>query len=133
MASKLVELINGWIVERGSAVVQEKHIAFLRDQIVALENQVAALQEENAQLKHKAESETEKNLTNSAANEFVEHRGLLFKRKPEGGYHLAAYCPSCRISLASGRPHFPLQCSKCKFMSDVRGNAIQIVISELPR
>ena len=35
-----IELVNSWIVERGSAVVMEKHIAFIRDQLITLENKV---------------------------------------------------------------------------------------------
>ena len=61
----LTDLFNKWIVERGSAVVHEKHLALFRDQLVAadkkilvLESEVATLTSENNELKATVEQLT---------------------------------------------------------------------------
>lgn len=57
----LLDLFNQWIVEHGSAVVQEKHLALFRDQLVALEKKALVLESENAILKATVEQLTENN------------------------------------------------------------------------
>ncbi len=52
----LLELFNQWIIERGSAVVQEKHIALFRDQLVEADKINLALESENSILKNKVET-----------------------------------------------------------------------------
>lgn len=42
----LTELFNEWIVERGSAKVQEKHIALFRDQLTMADKRIAKLESE---------------------------------------------------------------------------------------
>lgn len=49
----LVDYFNKWIVEHGSAVVQEKQIVFLRDQLSAADKKNAELESENGILKVK--------------------------------------------------------------------------------
>ncbi len=48
----LIELFNQWIVERGSAVVQEKHLALFRDQLATADAKTAKLESENSILQH---------------------------------------------------------------------------------
>jgi len=76
----LAELFNEWIVERGSAKVQEKHIAFFRDQLAAadkktvlLEKKITDLEAENEMLKSdlglfQKENEILKNKMNGNVN-----------------------------------------------------------------
>lgn len=47
----LTELFNEWIVERGSAKVQEKHIALFREQLAVADKKIAALEKEITLLK----------------------------------------------------------------------------------
>lgn len=51
----LTELFNEWIVERGSAKVQEKHIALFRDQLALADKRITELTSENSILKTKLE------------------------------------------------------------------------------
>jgi hypothetical protein len=57
----LTDLFNQWIVERGSAVVQEKHIALFRDQLIAADKQISILTTENNNLKSLIEQLTKNN------------------------------------------------------------------------
>jgi hypothetical protein len=45
-----LDLFNKWIVEHGSAVVQEKQIAFFRDQMAAADKKILILETENTGL-----------------------------------------------------------------------------------
>lgn len=49
----LSDLFSKFIVEHGSAVVQEKHIALLKEQFALLEKENTSLKTENKDLKHK--------------------------------------------------------------------------------
>jgi len=57
----LIDLFNQWITEHGSAVVQEKHLALFRDQLIASDKKAALLESENAVLKTKVEQFTKDN------------------------------------------------------------------------
>jgi hypothetical protein len=129
----LIEAIDRLITERGSSAVLDKHLSFVRDQAQALEKQVEALKKENSGLIAEL-GECKSNLaTKSSQNEFVEHKGALFKRKPEGGYVNSAYCPRCRHPMASGFDGFPFQCRPCKHTAQFHDYELQSVIKELPQ
>jgi len=49
----LLDLFNQWIVERGSAAVQEKHIALFRDQLAQADKRIVELESEITSLKGK--------------------------------------------------------------------------------
>jgi hypothetical protein len=89
------------ITEHGSSAVLDKHLAFVREQALALEKQVNDLQRENDNLKKHVADLLAKVTSKTALDEFVECRGALFKRKPTGGYHNAVFCPDCRGTMTS--------------------------------
>ena len=125
----LLEAINKLISEHGSASILRERLEFLGEQAQALEKKVAELEAENAKLK-KCVSHLESELaTKTWTEEFVEHRGALFKRKPGGGYHLAVYCPTCKKSCSSNHT-LPYDCS-CGWSADFAGWQLQSVINEL--
>ena len=47
----LLDLFNQWIVERGSAAVQERHLSMFRDQLAMTDKKISMLESENAALK----------------------------------------------------------------------------------
>jgi len=49
----LLDLFNQWIVERGSATVQEKHIALFRDQLTLADKRIIELESEITSFKSK--------------------------------------------------------------------------------
>ena len=57
----LTDLFTKLIVEHGSAVVQEKHIALFRDQLITADKKSALLESENGSLKTTVEQLTKKN------------------------------------------------------------------------
>jgi ribosomal protein S27E len=127
----LFDLVDRYIQERGSSAVLDKHLAFIRDQAQALEKQVEKLEAENASLKEQLGQYQGQLQAQSRGDEFVEHRGALFKRKPEGGYHLAVYCPHCRNS-AFAFGHLPYSCKRCHWNADFSKGDLQKIMAELP-
>lgn len=86
----LTELFNEWIVERGSAKVQEKHIALFRDQLAMADKKVALLEKENEKLKSDLqESQKENKILRSKIQEYEQpsqqssHGNLLDNNKLE--------------------------------------------------
>jgi hypothetical protein len=128
LSEQFQKLIN----EHGSAAILRDNLAFFKTQIEALEKQIKKLEEENTKLIKQLAKDNKNNPTGASLDEFVEHRGSLFKRKPEGGYHLSAYCPKCRCAMGSGHEGFPFQCLDCSFIANFKGAQLAAVIGELP-
>jgi len=118
----LTELFNEWIVERGSAKVQEKHIAFFRDQLSAadkktslLEKKITELEAENEKLKSSlGESRKENEILRSKIQEHkkptnqTSHSDLLEEVKVNIllflSTHDEAYAHHCASALKIGLP-----------------------------
>jgi hypothetical protein len=128
LLSEFERLIN----ERGSA-------AILRERLSLFKDKIANLEKENSDLKrnlHKAQEDVQRHhaqLKNqTVADQFVEHEGMLFKRKAGGGYHSAVYCPSCKMVMSTIDAGIPLNCSKCEIIAPWRPHDLPRVIKELP-
>ena len=122
------------ITEHGSAAILRERIALLADQAKALEKQVEDLKTENAELK-KNNGELQRKLSaKTLPDEFIEHRGALFKRKPDGSYHLAVYCPHCRKSTSAMVDEFPYACTdKCGWIGSFTPGELNSILKELPK
>ena len=121
------------IVERGSAVVQTKHIALLKEQIQAVEKQLVDCQKENATLKSKL-TEFENQIAYWTKKEgFIQHYGALFKRKSHGSYDICVYCPKCFGPMSSLANEVYFRCTVCKTSVNFTGHELNKVMSELPK
>lgn len=114
-----------------NAVLRER-IVFIREQAEALEKQIAQCEQENTGLKKRVAQLENALAAVAKADEFVECRGALFKRKPTGGYDLAVYCPSCRGPMISIRGITPFVCTKDSTSVNFTGNSLSAVMRELP-
>lgn len=127
----LIEYLDKLVTERGSAAILDKHLAFVREQAQALEKQVDELQRANTTLNQRVADLEAQMASNIVPDQFVEHRGALFKRHPQGGYHEAVYCPSCRGPMMSMQTLLPYQC-RCGVSVDFTGNDLKSVMRGLP-
>src|SRR5882762_11100078 len=120
--------IERLITEHGSAAILRERLALIADQAKALEKQiedlkrkVAALEQEKSRLNAELAAKTRE-------EQFVEHRGALFKRKREGGYHLAVYCAICHKPTTS-LYHTPYACTdKCGWIATFSDQELKNVI-----
>ena len=127
--SEIQNLIN----EHGSSSILRERLALLGDKADAMEKENKELKKQIHQQSAKIH-ELEHQLVNQRmADEFVEHRGALFKRKPSGGYHHAAYCPACRIALSSIEPFAPFFCNTCEFTSHFTGHDLPSILIEVEK
>lgn len=129
----LLNLFDKLIVEHGSAAVRGDHIALLREQLQVVEKQVEKLETENTELKKQLSQKTKQLEASTSGDEFVEHRGTLFKRKPEGGYHQTAYCPTCKRVARTLDNDFPYSCKSCGWSVNITPNDLKRIIQELPQ
>ena len=94
--SGITSMIGKWIGELPVADVLKQRLELVKEQYESLEAEVAKLRDENSVLRHRV-TELESSLRNVAVDaEFIELRGALFKRKPNGSFHDAVYCPRCK-------------------------------------
>jgi cell division septum initiation protein DivIVA len=131
MAIPILSDIERWITEHGSSVILKEHLALLQAKLGALKDEVAKREKENADLKARV-AQLEKQLASTAvAEQFVEERGALFKRRSIGGYHNAVYCPRCHNSASSFPPGEQFNC-QCGWFSSFTERELPSVIATLP-
>jgi hypothetical protein len=91
---------------------------------------VADLEAENVVLKKRVGQLEGELSAKTTREEFVEHRGALFKRKAGGGYHMAVYCPRCKQS-ASSLHTLPYDCP-CGWSADFNKFDLAAIMKDLP-
>lgn len=131
MSLNPLNLIEQLIREHGSSSI-------LRERLLLLKDKLAALEEESSDLKHKL-ADAQKEISDMRAqiennlikNQFVEHRGAFFKRKPSGGYDKAVYCPHCQSPLSSLEKNLPYYCERCLITLDFNGKELDAILKEL--
>ncbi len=127
-------LIEQLINEHGSSAILKERLLLLKDVISRLENEARELKkalrtcaEERMQLQKELREKT-------IACEFVEYRGVFFKRKVSGGYHGAVYCPSCKLPMSSSMENFiQYTCTKCGFFADFCGRDLPRILELVNR
>lgn len=125
--SEFEKLIN----EHGSAVILKEHLALFQSKFGLLKDEFSNLEKKNSELKARV-AELEAQLSSTLkAEEYVEERGALFKRRPDGGYHNAVYCPRCHSSAFPFPPGENYNC-QCGWSSSFTEVEINEVMSELP-
>ena len=127
----LVDLIDKLINERGSAAIMEKRFAFFREQAVIVENKVGQLEQEKSNLQARLAELDAELKTYRAAEQFVEYRGALFQRKPEGGYSPTPHCIVCHKSMSSAFDEIPYTC-RCGGKTPLTPDDIAYALTQLP-
>jgi hypothetical protein len=113
-----------------NAVLRER-IATLIEDKERLSKRVIELEQENAKLVKLASESKRQILAAASADEFVEHRSALFKRKPGGGYSETPYCFDCKRPMSSHMGMLPYIC-KCGYAADFTGADLHNVMRGLP-
>lgn len=131
MAIPILSDIERWITEHGSAAILKEHMAFLQAKISALKDEVSKREKENSDLKAKVADLEKKLVAFAVAEDFVEERGALFKRRASGGYHNAVYCPKCRQSASPFPPGEEFNC-QCGWFSSFTEGELPDVLKALP-
>ncbi len=111
--------------------VLRERLALAATQAESLEKEKAALEARVAELEEQLKATLQQLASARKAEEFVEHRGAMFKRSG-GSYVKAVYCPKCRMSVGSMEGVTPYYCDPCKWMADFTGRELDGVMRELP-
>jgi predicted Zn-ribbon and HTH transcriptional regulator len=141
----LIHLFDKWIQEHGSAALSKEVIADLRQKIVdsdsahakevqelnvAQAKEIARLNEIHAEEMANLER-TMQLKAETREGEVVEHLGAIFKRKADGTFHEAVYCPKCGVSTASIF-HMPYACDSCRWNASFGDEDLPRILKELP-
>jgi hypothetical protein len=118
-----------------SATALREHVALLEAQLESVRTDYENLEQENTALKDemvKAQLQTKRH---TVPQDFVEHRGALFKRAAGGGYSDQPICPACHSVMNSFHNAFPFECvdRNCKRLAAFIGHDLKRVLAELPR
>jgi hypothetical protein len=105
-----------------------------RERIVAAETQIAAMESENFRLRGENARLKERlsALARSIPRDFVEARGVLFKRT-DGGFEPDAYCPDCIRALSLDEARSRWVCSKCGFIAPFALSDLTRLVASLRR
>ncbi|MEZ6074092.1 MAG: hypothetical protein R3C56_00015 [Pirellulaceae bacterium] len=127
----LIDSLNQLITEHGSATVLKERLLLLRDKLEHFEKENqrlqsvnATLQRENHELKTKLDQQT-------APDEFIKHRGMLFLRLPNGKIKEEVYCPKCKMPMPCFAGPFSFECEPCHVKSGFKGSDIRSIIAEI--
>ena len=129
----LIDGIIGMLDGLASGRISAQQVAFLRDQIKALAEEIADLKEENAKLMGQAADLTRQLNEARTPQEFIEYRGALFRRGPDGEFEIDAYCRFCKIPMISLMGVTPFTCDGCGRGINFTGSDIRGIIAKLPR
>ena len=130
----IVDAINKLITEHGSAEIMSKHLAFIRDQASALEKQNIELKERVAELEDLSRRLASEIKAKSVGEDFVKHRGVLFRKLLSGDYEDGVYCPKCKGPMSSLEGVLPFRCSSCNVTAGFKGEDMRYkIIPELKK
>ena len=66
------------------------------------------------------------------STEWVEARGVSFKRRGDGTFEPDAYCPECKRAMNALSSFMPLLCSKCEYVAPVQTSLLAEIVAGLP-
>jgi hypothetical protein len=109
----LTEGLLGMLDGLAGGRLSAQQIALLRDQMQALAVEREKLKEENANLISQL-AELNRELERARTpDEYVEYRGALFRRRPDGQTEVDVYCRFCKIPMVSWHDQTAFTCSSC--------------------
>lgn len=107
--------------------VAQERVALAEAKYAALEEENKRLKGENAQLKGELAAAQRQ----IPSDDFVERRGVLFKRRADGKFDPDAYCPKCKTPLYAMDDIFIPTCSGCRFRSPIKRPEMRVIVGEL--
>jgi hypothetical protein len=131
--TELIELIKNSLNDVASVAVTRERLLLFRDlaelkekENVELKGEVARLAKEVAELRKQIEKL-------GVRDNFVEKKGVLFKRKPAGGYVETPYCYKCRVPYGqlAPSPVLAFACFTCGQFSTFPAGDVPGLIKEL--
>lgn len=111
--------------------VLKERIEFFKDVLVQVEKEMVNLKQENARLEESLQQAMKELMDKIESEEFVQYEDALFKKKADGTYHRAVFCPKCHSvmsSFAHGIPHF---CRPCHQSTKITPDMLDEIISKL--
>lgn len=130
MSLNPLSLLEKAINEHGSSTILRERIALVKEMLSKVEKERTELQTKISKLE-KEIIELRKQLDEQSVSEnFQKYRGVLFEKKPSGGYFETVYCASCKTPMVSMAEFFPFTCS-CGKTSGFKSHDASKIIEEL--
>lgn len=126
-----LELFDKLITEHGSSAIQKERVVLQREQFEILQHEYERLKADHQQLLIENQRLRDELKKKTIPSEFVEHRGALFRRLPNGTIQDEAYCPACKVPMSSLGRMLPFQCSECNRQVGFTGQDLQRIVAEI--
>lgn len=127
----LMDQVEKLINEHGSSSILRDRLDLVKEQAEVLERKVKDLEQLNSVLEARCQELEERLKTHAAPDNFIEHEGALFQRKPDGSYREQVFCPKCHQIASSPLNEIEYQC-KCGWSGRFSGRQLKRVMSTLP-
>jgi hypothetical protein len=114
-----------------TTIILRNQLNLVREQIEAYQ---ASSDRQDKTLAAQLETVTalQKQIASKPADDFVKHRGALFKVNPKGGYEFSVYCRECKEPMVCVANGLPFRCSPCHVTVDFTRSDLNRIIKELP-
>jgi len=113
----------------------KERLKYWQERYTVFEKENESLRHENDRLKRET-TEMQKQIQGQLDSAgFVESEGVLWKKKPNGGYEKSPYCPICKVVMTPSPPMLPvyISCIKCSFNTPFRPDDVPKILKELPK
>jgi hypothetical protein len=114
--------------------VARERLALVEERFRNVESENQRLRNENERLIAERSALQAQGNTLQRQDEFIEERGVLWKRKRDGRVDAFPYCPACRFVLSAFPPppaDEMLACSKCNFIAPFPPSEARTIASSL--
>jgi hypothetical protein len=102
----------------------EQRVALAKEIEAQSEKTIAQLRAEIVELKHELELRI--------PLEFTEHRGVLWKRLPSGGFADEAYCPTHRLAMSRFAGELVCTANKCGYQAPFDNRQLAAAHASIP-
>ena len=106
------------------------HAALLRDMHQAAKEEVAELKQKVLELEAENYRLKQETTRQKKSQEFIEKRGVLFKRGSDGRIEPDAYCKTC-FGVLMGIDDLPLYCGECRWHASITTGDIPETIASI--
>lgn len=129
----LLNMFNKLITEHGSASIQKERVQLFQEQVELIDKENVSLRAENDSLKKQVKSLKSRIEEQKNHDDYINFKGVYFKRLPSGKFDEIPYCPKCKSGMYGLESFFPFTCGSCDIMSGFTQGEYEGIMEELKK
>lgn len=127
--------ISGLLGKIGTSAVLREHLALAERELRLAKDKAAELEQEVFQLRQQVHATNQQLQALRPPDDFVNHRGALFRYEAPGRIEPVVYCPKCRTSVGAFPPDLNgiFVCEPCRWQASFLNGQLAAVIGGIPK